>query len=667
MKRRRVTSRKAGGALEASPGIIYDYTYNNDHATTVAANLPKIPGLSMRYALSFLHVLQVTSKFYQTDLTMQPFTIVDWERLNNRSIDDYSIGGNSSSIGSDTWNTADEIISKKNVNKTVHDTIMNRIEATSNKSTSTASANYDNRQRKFVEAVNTWVSDVQFLARRRKRQQSMNGDSAITTEMSATTMNLEKHQPPENPDASQPIPYSMFLYLWKMQQLHKTATVRRSALFLSGLLLLRSKDCRLHLDQETYLADWVSNMCVKIRDHDSSDASLRTNSDRKIIQLALLEREASCLISHLVDKGFGRIYAKLAVAAKSLRHRCTTSLLETSDLTISTITPAGMANWRRLRDFALLHGHKEIQKVKKLLDQADECLEILVPRIEGVRRPSPLTCRKGLSVSEKNDRSKSCQEGKEILGDELSNRCSIGNINVNKDSSESDEDGIDWEDGHEIENNIAKSANNEQDLHLSAVEMTMVAMERTAGNTLFSGGKLEINFDRRMDAEYGNDGVRICSDDLASNEKKARQKLEKIVRKLSDRHLVRLSAWLGGLRNSDNLRIESASPSLVSLSPGNKDLRLELVNSLSGLRQDASRVISSTSRLNIQVHQGMNKARARSAQTIGQNPNEKPVSSIEGTQSVTVRAEMAEKRISKKINKQRRFRRIQIKYRKESR
>ena len=166
-----------------------------------------------------------------------------------------------------------------------------------------------------------------------------------------------------------------------------------------------------------------------------------------------------------------------------------------------------------------------------------------------------------------------------------------------------------------------------------------------------------------MDGEFGNDGVRIGSDDLASNEKKARQKLEKIVRKLSDRHLVRLSAWLDGLRNSDNLRIESASPSLVSLSPGNKDLRLELISSLSGLRQDASRVISSTSRLNIQVNQGMNEARACSAQTIDQNPNEKPVSSLEGTQSVTVRAEMTKKRIPKKINKQRRFRRIKINYR----
>lgn len=643
MKRRRVTRRTAGGAVEASSGsIVIDNAYNsNDHASAFAvANLPKIPGLTIEHVPSFLHILRVTSKFFQTKRTKQPFTIVDWEMLNNnnRSIND--------------WNSRDEITANKNVPKTVHDSIMDRMKASS----STAPANDDEFQRKFVEAVNNWMNDVEILARRRKKQQPIDGASAATT-----TIDSGKHQQlPEKENVSQSIPYSMFLYLWEMQQQHKRMTVRRSALFLSGLLLLRSKDCRFHLDQETHLADWVSNIGVKIdgsssstsRDsaHDSSEA--RKNSNRKIVQHAFLQKEAIALISHLVDKGFGRMYAKLAVAAKSLRHQCTTntsSLLETTTSTITT--PPGMANWRKLRDFALLHGPKEIQKVRKLLDRADECLEILVPRIEGVRRPSPSSTSGG--------------NGQSVYGENGDD----GNINGDEDSSDGDD--IDWEDGNEIEKNGAKPASNEQNVHLSAVEITMAAMEKT-GSTLFSGGLLEIDFDRRVDDEEcgNNDGVVSGSDNLSSNVNKARGKLEKIVQKLSNRHLVRLSAWLDGLRNSDNLVVRVESASLVSLSPGNNDLRLELISRLSVLRQDVSTVISSASRLNIDAHnKGMNNQAhaARSAQNLAKNPNANVVASLEGVQAVSTssaRAELSKKRTPKTKNKQNRSRRIQINYKK---
>ena len=662
MKRRRVPRRTAGEALEASSGSIVfdnDAYNNNDHASAFAvANLPKIPGVPIEHIPPFLHILRVTSKFFQTERTKQPFTIVDWEMLytNNKScIHDL--------------NPRDESVANKNNNvpKTVHDSIMDRMKA----SASTAPENdNDEFQKKFVEAVKNWMNDVEILAKRRKKQPPVDGALATTTTTTPGLGNMQQLLEKEN--VYQSIPYAMFLYLWEMQQQHKRATVRRSALFLSGLLLLRSKDCRFYLDQETHLADWVSNIGVKMdgsttrstsststSDRDSSEA--RKNSNRKMVQHAFLQKEAIALVSHLVDKGYGRMYAKLAVAAKSLRHRCTTTSSLLDETLDSVTTPPGMANWRKLRDFALRHGPKEIQKVRKLLDRADECLEILVPRIDGVRRPSPST--KTMPVN-----------GPSVSGKIQSN------ANIDGDEDSSDEDDIDWEDGNEIEENGATSANKKQNVHLSAVEITMIAMEKT-GSTLFSGGALEIDFDRRVeDDECGNnDGVVSGSsnNNLSSNANQAaRGKLETIVQKLSNRHLVRLSAWLDGLRNSDNLVVLVESASLVSLTPSNNDLRLELIDRLSVLRQDVSTVVSSASRLNIDAHNkepiGRQAAHAaRSVLNLAQNstaidvvsPAEKVLQAVSNSSSST-RTELSKKRTLKKKNKQNRFRRIQINYNK---
>jgi len=527
------------------------------------------------------------------------------------------------------------------------------MEAISKTSGSASSVNENDRQKKFVEVVNDWLDNIHRHVRQHKQQQPMNGASTTPSSMSAAKGELETIQRHVEKDGSRPIPYSIFLYLWEMQQQHKRVTVRRSALFLSGLLLLRSKDCRFHLDQETNLAEWVSSISVKIDgsglrdgDHDSLEAS-GTNSNRKSIQLALLQKEAIALISLLVDKGFDKMYAKLTVAARSLRHRCTTSLLETSDSVTSTITPLGMANWRRLRDLALLHGEKEIQKVRKLLDRADTCLETLVPRIDGIRQSSPSSTSSQLkSVSGKNHSSIDSSHGG-----------SDGNINTNGDSSESDDDDIDWEDGDEVAKPSANPAHNQQDLHVSAVEQTMAAMEKTSGNTLFSGGQLEIDFDRQLDDEaYRSSRLRSGSDALLTEEIKARGKLKKIVPKLSNRHLVRLSAWLDGLRNADNL-IRGESASLVSLSRADDNLRLEMINRLSLLRQDVSTVISSASRLNIKVHQGAVEAHAHFARGNDSMP-------LEAVQASAERVTMRNNRIPKRKTKQHRVRRIKISYKK---
>eukprot|EP00531_Pseudo-nitzschia_arenysensis_P014697 CAMPEP_0116136364 /NCGR_PEP_ID=MMETSP0329-20121206/11684_1 /TAXON_ID=697910 /ORGANISM="Pseudo-nitzschia arenysensis, Strain B593" /LENGTH=623 /DNA_ID=CAMNT_0003631225 /DNA_START=49 /DNA_END=1917 /DNA_ORIENTATION=+ len=623
MKRRRVTPSVAGGAVEASlENIGAAYNNHNDPANAlVAASLPRIPGLSMEHVPTFLHVLQVTTKFFQKDCKTESFTVVDWEDLQTKK-------KTNNGIGVDGRNS--ESTSHPNGNQSIHDSIMNRMNAVSNNNNSepTTTANEENHKRRFIQAVNTWLEEVQYHARRRRKQSEPNDG---TTAMGSTSTENFKGKSSEKP-----VPYSMFLYLWDMQQEHKRVTVRRSALFLSGLLLARSKDCRYHIDQETHLADWVLKTGIKIEGSDSGGGA---NSSRKILQLGLLQKEAMVLLSHLLDQGHGKRYVKLAVAAKSLKHRCMASMLQSGDY---GSTPPGMANWRKLRDFAMLHGHREIRKVGKLLDLADECLEILVPRIDGIRRPSRSWKRSGED-----------QKGGEQKSEE--NQQENDNEKVNggdDDLSDSDDDDIDWEDGDEMETNHANSITTEQHSHLSAVESTMAAMEKTAGNTLFSGGRLEINFDRRVD-EDTTTTAGTGTDKNAADEKKARRTMQKIVSKLATRHLVRLSAWLDGLRNSDNL-VAAESASLVALSPAKDELRRELIGRLSALKQDVSTVLSSASRLNIRgqnkdtTNIGEEQTTTSETNTGASDQNRSAVVSLEGMPAAPAsRAELGNKRLSK--------------------
>ena len=610
MKRKRLTPRTVGGTLKASLT-----SYGNDDADRVAANLPKIPGLQIEYVPSFLHVLRVTSKFFQAKSSDQPFTLNDWERLTNQMSEGHC-GSGSIISDRDICNSRDENTIKSDVHKSVHDALMHRLESISNNSglTSATALDYEVRQREFVDVVMAWLDEVKILARQRKQQQIGHETSVPKPAVLSTTRN-QIQQPSEMNDEFQPIPYSMFLYLWELQQQHKRVKIRRSALFLSGLLLLRSKDCRHYLGQETHLADWISNIGTndipfQTNDRDSSQMSLQTISNRKLFQQALLQREAIALISLLVDKGFGKINPKLPVAAKSLRHRCISGLVETSDSTLSNMRPVGMARLRSLRDFALLHGHEEVRKTTKLLNRADECLEMLVPRIAGVRHHRPSASNR--LVSEINDLTILCGKGKELRADKDPRHGSVTDkIHDGADNSESDEDSIDWEDGGEIESDDAKPADNDQNLHISAVERTVAVMKQTSG----PGGNIEIDFDRQMRGDYANMRVDVGTNNQVSNVNSSKKKLEKLVEKLSNKHFVRLSAWLDGLRNADNL-CGTESASLVSISQEKNNLRLYLIKIISTLKQDISRIISSASQLNIQAFKGHDEFRCtRSAQT----------------------------------------------------
>jgi hypothetical protein len=556
-----------------------------NRATTVEASYINIPGVPTGVIPPFLNALKVTTKFFQIK-KKEPFSIVDWDILcnnDNNNNNNTALGGrrrrgritNIVNNCNNSHNNKDEI-DDVNINVNVHDTIMNRMESSSAAASaiSSSSSTNDELQNKFVQAVQSWIDHVKYLAQREHREPDHNQTLEETKEETAATSSnnngllqaeeLKKKQ-------KKPIPYSMFLYLWEMQQKHNRVAVRRSALLLSALLLQKSKDCRFHLDQDTCLADWVSNIVA------SSDLKMVVvwkNADRAIRELPLLHREALSLLDHLIHNGYGRMYAKLGVAAKNLKRQCTS--LNISEESDSATTPNSMAIWRKLRDVALLHGEKEVVKVDKLLNGADKCLEILVPRIGGIDDQL---------LDESRRRTHEDQQ-KENSSDDHNNT-----IDECDDDSD-DGSGIDWEDGDEVE------SKHEQYSHLSAVEMTISAMEASGTHE-----ELEINFDRRVN-EVDEDNTDNNNELMNGN---IRKKLEKTIQKLASRHLIRLSAWLDGLRNSDSLVLMD-SASLVALSSKNTELRLKLIKRLSVVKEEVTRVLASASRLNIQVDKRKDQA-----------------------------------------------------------
>jgi hypothetical protein len=549
---------------------------------TVFVQLPTIPGVPTESIPRFLESLRVTAKFYQR-LTNQQYTIVDWENRNNAD-PTTSASGVASGASSSTINHSAAISSTRP--GAIVDTIMNRLEAADAVSVNdTAVLSEERRIRQDMKrAVEVWIEDVKVRARRDASRTSLPRSSSTRStscpglypsieETATTSNNVIQHQDQAKEMPS--IPYSLFTYLWEMQQHHDRVPVRRSALLLSSLLLQKSKFCRLHLEQESHIADWVTNIVAERR--------VWKDPNKATLHLPLLQGEAISLLSYLLDNGYGRVYPKIGVAYTSLRHQC-------PNLDVVPMSGiGGMATWRKFRDIALLYGEKEIERVDKLLQRANRYLEVLVPRVGIIGNDTETTTTTFLT-----DR-KPQQSGHD--SDD------VDKDNENNDADEEESD-VDWEDGDGLEENGGAmfGGRTNQAMHISAVDKTMAAME-SAGTILLRGGELEIEFGAQTcDGNYSN----TITDDGDDNgpprtvlDPKVRKNLEKCIQKLSRNHLPRLTAWLEGLRNADILVMTSSS--LVSMSSESRKQRLDLVERLSEVKQQIANTLSSASRLNLDV------------------------------------------------------------------
>jgi hypothetical protein len=474
--------------------------------------LPEIPGVPIDVAPYLVEALQLATKVFQRSNITSHSRMKPPNLIQNKIAEDHH--HRPSAFNNDDTTTTTTTTTNNNL--TVHDSLMNRVE-TATQQPSDAAREEEERLNRLNAALGKWLETLKRFAR---------GKPAISEDAESSSK-----------AASMSVPYACFVYLWQLQQDHPRVPVRRAALLLSGPLLQKSRDCRFHLEQDSNLSTWISNIAVE---GGGTNTPIWKNPEQAKKQLPLLQKEAFWLLSYLVDEGYAELYPKLGVAQQRLAQQCPNLNLEDS------ADVSEMATRRRLRDIALEHGGKEIKRVQKILHQCHACLEILVPRI-GVETNA-----------------------------------------VEKDDSDDDDDDIDWDDGDNFGEGDIQTAS-ESD-HLAAVERTLATMKSSGG---LRGGEIEIDL-ARTDAVTGTGDEAPVNLEMLS-------KLENHTKVLAGRHLPRLTRWLDGLVNADNLVVGASS--LVSLPASTAKQRKDLVDQLSGLKQEASSIISSASRLDIKPNE----------------------------------------------------------------
>jgi hypothetical protein len=452
----------------------------SEHSTH---QLPSIPGVPADVTPFFVEALRQATKYFERATT--PYSL-----LESSTAPEYSAPAVRKDVRKD-----DSVV----------DNLMSRVEASSTKKNEDA-IQLEQSHTRMQEAAQAWLSAVKRYLRNNRRAQE--GESS---------------------SERQSVPFSCFLYIWALQQDHGRIVVRRAALFLSGLLLQKSSECRFHLEEGTHLSTWLSSVVAQ--------KTIWKNPEQAAIQLPLWQREAHMLLSYLIEQGYGELYPKIGVAQKLLRQQCPS--LEASASSSST----NMVDWRRFRDLALKFGNKEIQLVEKLVYRAHGCLDVLVPRL-------------GEDAKEGNP--------KESVDDE---------------DGEEDDD-IHWEDGDGVDGN-----GDFEESHAAAVARTLAVMESSGG---LRGGELEIDFGSQKDEGPA---------EQAPGNPQCIGRLQTCVQLLNQRHRPRLTAWVEGLTNADNLMLECSS--LVLLPSDTMRKRNELLERLLELKRVISSVLSAASRLEV--------------------------------------------------------------------
>lgn len=472
----------------------------------------------------------------------------------------------------------------------IHDRLMNRVQNAADTARTTKEQAQHKRLEKQKFAIEAWIDSVKRFARQ---------NSSASQEPTSTQNNNDQQQ--QNRKERPSVPYACFLYLWDMQQEIPTKLhVRRAALYLSGLLLQKSKDCRFHLQMESNLADWIVQLTT-IPPNQQQEESMA---------LILFQHEALRLLDQLQEQGYGSLYPKIAVAATRLRQQCpplvTNDGVEFSDnhpttdsstsQSTNTVVHRNMVDWRIIRDLALKYGTKELSRLQKRIAQCHETLEILVPRMG----------------QEHDGMSK---EEDEVISKDNPEPATLTTAKTN-DDNEDDDDDIDWEDGDEEleEKEQELMANRHAVHHLLAVDRTLAAMQSAAGG--LRGGELEIDM-RKTDKEQEEEGmVGEASDSIEAQRKaEAKARFAKLVKILQEKHLPRLTLWLDGLANADNL--VKSNTALILLPASSIHQRQKLIRELTAAKKSMSFILSSAVRL-----EEKDNATATSAEVMEENNGE---------------------------------------------
>jgi hypothetical protein len=372
--------------------------------------------------------------------------------------------------------------------------------------------------------------------------------------------------------------------------------LRRAALALIWEILQRSSESRAYLAAGETLLDFVSIVEVLSCDDDGIGVN-----DTILSPAALFQQEAIELI-HQLALQYGQLYPKFTVASRLLGDMSAHLNIQS----IGTISGEGRrANnhrhninlIRRKRDEALEHGQKACQSLEFMIERADYCFKVLLPRWGGFNTDD----------------------------DKKSNATSVSENPTPDDGSVDleDDDSIEWEEGDagmlsddESEGKDLESGNNDLDTssHVGAVAQTLAVMERSG--TLLEG-KLSVQVGKQAQTSSAKSDFDSEGTNEDATRADTRRELEAIIKKLSSKRKQRLNQWIHALTYADGMTeravVDPASSaaaaevgpvSLVLLPQDKRTLRGPLLQQMMKLKGELEGVLRSAEVLGVHSENG---------------------------------------------------------------
>jgi hypothetical protein len=492
-------------------------------------------------------------------------------------------------------------------------------------------------QQRMNRAIQAWLQSIhQWLRDQNWRHRASLQSNTTATGVSAQTP----------PDLQAPV--NILQHLINVitdgnSQIH----VQRASTCLMARLLFKSADCRawlLETSRDTLVA-WMDAVIGSAHDrrvHEEDAQSLQAR--------ILWQCEAAQLLDNLHAR-FGHWYPTLTVALQRLQHYCPNAevvpsfesgIINPDPTTCITATlPLSMIQYRTTRDVALRNAERVEQRVRKLIDKGNACIDLLVPRLID---PPTTNAQRERTLAQLADN-----------------------------ESDDDEDNIDWVDALDNQDDgEQESHQNPQNpqAHALAVERTMAAMAHTSG---LQSGELEIDFAKPDEEHYS--GRNQSQPEALSV---VRDRLHKVAHALDQRYMGHLTTWIQALTQADSLvevpaELQNASAgskaplphvlALVSMSRPQIHRRNAVYQSLQLLRRDVASVLSAAQRLGVDYHGEASvhttRHRANHARVVSA-PNR-----FGGNKSLQTKITQRSRPVQRPANMPHKRNRIQIKYRKD--
>ena len=450
-----------------------------------------------------------------------------------------------------------------------------------------------------------------------------------------------------NKRPSTTIPVAAMQHLWDVLAVdiqNRSWALRRASHHLLGHLAFRSSHARQFLlqdpvetgqDSNNRWLEWMNNK-------DKKDSS--TSNSSETVEYHCLQRESYTLLQLLEQKGYAQHYTSIIVLQRRMvqiwPHVTNNTTTDNNYLLSSN---HNMVDWRQWRDLAIKHADKEELVLQKILVRCDTHLERLVPRMQNSNNNDDDNVKNNLAVL--------------LPKSELSITVAAEFANDKDDDDLDDIGDVDWENGfdEDFSNEDNNNGNynsktdelpndkNEQGRHEAAVNLTLSVLEasgrlREGGLTVDMSGPSTSLVERKN----GNESV-------DARTTKIRNKLSKFAAVLKDIHLPRLSLWIQGVVQADQLIMLTSSTALVNMSRQQQEERVVTLAKLTKLKNEVTRTLAAIRKLGINGDDTDEKLE----NATNNNNDSKPPAEITGSVSVKLAAGSA--KVSKK-------KRIKIKY-----